>query len=110
MRLPSSIVAKVRESFALYAEGGLDRESPLYEVVHVAHCYYDGNTDLAQVMLLRDLESNFEKLGVYRSSFSYRNYQCCERVTEKTAIATGFHKLVAGLMRRDYVTLSFSEA
>ncbi len=110
MRLPSSIVAKVRESFVLYSMGELDKESSLYEVVHVAHCYYGGNTDLAQVMLLRDIEMNFEKLGVYRSSFSYRKYQCCARSREKAPIGKVVRQLLADFARSDYVTLSFSEA
>lgn len=110
MRLPSCAVTKIRKSFALHAAGELDKHSSLYEAVHVAHCYYDGNADLAQAMLLRDIELNFEKVGVYRSNFSYRNYQCCERAREKAAIGMVVHRLIASFKRSDYVTLSFSEA
>lgn len=107
MRLPSSIAAKIREGFVLYASGDLDKDSPLFEIVHVAHSYYAGNTDLAQAMVLRDIERNYEELGVYKSSFSYRKYPGCERAREKASLGKVVPKLIASLARSDYVELTF---
>lgn len=104
MRLPTSFIAKIREGFVLYAAGSLNRQSPLYEVVHVAYSYYDGNTDLAQLMVLRDLECNYEELGVYKSSFSYRKYHGVAGAREKAS----FGKLIASLARSEYVKLDLS--
>lgn len=108
MRLATPVAAKIREGFVRYAAGDLDRNSSLYQVVHVALCYYGGNTDLAQAMLLRDIERNYEKLGVYRSSFSYRRYDCCKLAEEKGGLCKLLARMIASLASSDHVELSFA--
>ena len=108
MHLPSAVAAKIREGFVLYAAGDLAKDSALYEVIHVANCYYNGNTDLAQAMLLRDVERNYQKQGVYKSGFSCRRYECCERAREKAGLCKLIARLVASFGRSDYVELNFT--
>lgn len=108
MCLPSPVAAKIKEAFALYAAGELKVDSALYEVIHVTNCYYAGNSDLAKLMLLRDIERNYEKSGRYETGFSYRRYECCRRAEEKAGLCRMIARLVAGFARSDYVTLTFS--